>query len=420
MTAILTPAERSSFKACRRAWDLGARGRRNLEPAATGRPLDEDRLLRDALAVYYFPGMWDWSRAIVLPLVTQALTKAVAHERDHLGSQLPPDFEERAANMAQLLAAYLEWAPSVERLAPVLVEVDYEVDMPDPSRPDTGLLTAAGDYVRYRGRVDLLAVDEHDAYWVLRHRVVEDWTDFEALLRDEEAVAACWAWEHFYIGMQIAGTIHNELRLPGGTEADGAGPRPRTTPHPSSRHERGGVPQHEGSGGGRSIPQHRRLYAQANEPDEPERTVRDDGPWFRRTWIRRSRAEIEQAGRQLAGEALEILGGSVAVFPSPSEPTCGPCPFRAPCLAMYEGGDAEAILAADYRPRAPGELVEGRLGGVSWSTGRGAAPPRFFAWRQPGRPGHHGALSRRTQGLVTRVCSLSKAAPPAWSFVPGA
>lgn len=376
MVAILTPGDRAAFKTCRRAWDLGAQGRRNLEQAAAAAgPLDADRLLRDALAVYYFPGMWDWSRAIVLPLVTQALTKAVARERDHLGSLLPADFEERAAGVARLLAAYLEWAPSVERVAPVLVEVDYEVDMPDPSETDTGLLTAAGDPVRYRGRVDLLAVDEHDAYWVLRHRVVEDWTDFEALLRDEEAVAACWAWEHFYIGMNIAGTIHNELRLPAGPAAGGAGPRAAVQPVPG--HERGGVPQHEGSGGGRSIPQHRRLYARASEPGAPERMVREDSPWFRRTWIRRSRAEIEQAGRQLAGEALEILGGSAAVFPSPSEPTCGACAFRAPCLAMYEGHDAEAILAANYRPRAPAELVEGRLGGVSWSTGRGAAPPRF-------------------------------------------
>ncbi len=374
MVAVLTPSDRAAFKACRRAWDLGAQGRRNLEPAAVDPPLDADRLVRDALAVYYFPGMWDWSRAIVLPLVAQALSKAVARERDQLGSLLPPDFEERAGGMARLLDAYLEWAPSVERLAPVLVEADYEVDLPDPSQPDTGLRTASGDHVGYRGRVDLLAVDEHDAYWVLRHRVVEDWTEFEALLRDEEAVAACWAWEHFYIGMNIAGTIHNELRLPAGAEPDR---RARPVPPPASDHERGGLPQHEGSGGGRSIPQHRRLYAQASEPGELERTVRDDGPWFRRTWIRRGRAEIEQAGRQLAGEALEILGGTVAVFPSPSEATCGPCAFRAPCLAMYEGGDAEAILAADYRGRPPAELVEGRLGGVSWSTGRGAAPPRF-------------------------------------------
>ena len=32
---------------------------------------------------------------------------------------------------------------------------------------------------------------------------------------DEEAAAACWAWEQDYIGMEIAGTIHNEVRIDG-------------------------------------------------------------------------------------------------------------------------------------------------------------------------------------------------------------
>jgi hypothetical protein len=107
--------------------------------------------------------------------------------------------------------------------------------------------------------------------------------------------------------------------------------------------------------------------------------VREVGPWFRRTWIRRSRGEISQAGRQLALEAREVFNPTVAVYPSPSPSTCGNCPFAAPCLALYEGRDAEAraILDSSYRRRPDEELVEGRLGGVTWSTGRGAAPPRF-------------------------------------------
>ena len=36
---------------------------------------------------------------------------------------------------------------------------------------------------------------------------------------DEEAAAACWAWEQDYIGMEIAGTIHNEIRVDGQFES---------------------------------------------------------------------------------------------------------------------------------------------------------------------------------------------------------
>jgi hypothetical protein len=44
---------------------------------------------------------------------------------------------------------------------------------------------------------------------------------------------------------------------------------------------------------------------------------------------------------------------------------------------MRAGTDAEPLLAAGYRTRPAPELVEGRLGGQTWSMNRGARPPRF-------------------------------------------
>jgi hypothetical protein len=383
MVAILTPAERERFKECRRAWDFEAPGRRNLEPMVSVDPPDVDRWIRDALAVYYFPGMWDWTRAVVIPLVTQALDKAVARDRARLSPDLPPGFEGRADAAGRLLRAYLDWAPTVERLAPVLVEVPYAADLLDPVRSDTALFTSSGQHISYRGRLDLLGVDEHDAYWIVRHRVVKNWTPLDSLIRDEEAVAACWAWSQYYIGMEIAGTIHNEMRLPTRGRAEGTGTPSGTGAtgrewEPAT--ERGGVAQHEASGGGRSVPQHRRLYAQASEPVDPEPVVHDVGPWFRRTSIRRSRAEVQLAGRQVASEARELFNPEVAVYPSPSEAACRRCAFAAPCLALFQGrvGEAEGIVGSCYRLRPDDEVTEGRLGEVTWSTGRGAAPPRFF------------------------------------------
>ena len=168
-----------------------------------------------------------------------------------LGPEQPPGFDRRAQAARQLLAAYVEWAPGIERLAPVLVEVEYAANLADPEQPDGALFTRGDEHVSYRGRVDLLGVDEYDAYWIMRHRVVREWTPLSTLRRDEEALAACWAWPQHYIGMEIAGTIHNEMRLPtaapSGDDADplsADGARPTASP----------VRQHEGSGGGRSVP----------------------------------------------------------------------------------------------------------------------------------------------------------------------
>src|SRR5690349_20672499 len=52
----ITPGDRAWFARCRRAWDLGARARRNLEHMAPVQPDPLGHAFRRALAVYYYPG----------------------------------------------------------------------------------------------------------------------------------------------------------------------------------------------------------------------------------------------------------------------------------------------------------------------------------------------------------------------------
>src|SRR6185312_2877997 len=120
-----------------------------------------------------------------------------------------------------------------------------------------------------------------DEYWVLRHQIVDDWRFVDELLLDEDAIAACWAWEQDYIGMQIAGTIHNEIRLDVSTEPAGDSDTDGVRP----------VAQHEPSGGGRSIPQHVRTAVRETELTGGRVEQRTAG-MLRRSRIRRSREEI--------------------------------------------------------------------------------------------------------------------------------
>ncbi|MGH9294385.1 MAG: hypothetical protein ACRD0B_03555 [Acidimicrobiales bacterium] len=139
--------------------------------------------------------------------------------------------------------------------------------------------------------------------------------------------------------------------------------------------------QHEPSGGGRSIPQHRRLTARAAEPEGGPRVEEELGPGLRRVWVRRSAAEIAAAGARLEQELAAMTAPGVLCYPNPSVANCTACPYLRPCLAMNEGGDGEAVLAAGFAPRPGGERPERRLGLVTWSTGRGAAPPGFDSER---------------------------------------
>jgi hypothetical protein len=381
MAVVVTAADRTSFRRCRRQWDFGAGMRQDLEPVHRPAVPDLDRAVRDAVAVYYFPGMWDWDRGVRLPLVGQELERALTRQRQRAGagqgSASAENWREALDEGQALLARYIRWAPRTDRFAPVLVETDFEVDVLDPVRPDAALVTGAGELIRYSGRVDMLAVDANDAYWIVRHRVVDaDWPPTEQLIADEEALAACWAWEQFYIGMAIAGTIYNELRIPP--------TRPRRWPRPRMRPRTAAalpaVRQHEPSGGGRSVPQHRRMYAQAREPKRVKPIEQLEADVFRRTWVRRDPADVKEAGRRLGTDVAEMICEDLAIYPEPGNEKCPPCSFRTPCQAMQEARDETQILRTGYRKRPPQPPEEGRLGGRAWSTGRGAVPPKF-----PGR-----------------------------------
>jgi len=383
MSFVITTADRASFGRCRRQWDFGAGTRQNLQARQPPAAADLDRALRDALAVYYYPGMWDWDRGVRLPLVIQGLERALARQRERCGDAADAGrWHEPLEAGRELLARYFEWAPTVDRFAPVLAEAAYEVTVLDPERSSAGLVTAAGEAVRYRGRVDLMAVDRHDAYWIVRHRLVDgNWAPTEQLVADEEALTACWAWEQFYLGMAITGTVWNEMRRPSPSSPPPARPRPAPRRWLRLRARPAGpqpvVREHEPSGGGRSIPQHRRMYAQARRPrwvDPVEQHVTGE---FRRTWVRRSPADVAQAGRQLGADVAEMTRRNPSIAPNPSDQHCPVCPYLDPCLTLSAGKDAGPVLSSGYRTRPPESLQEGRLGGGAWSTGRGAAPPRF-------------------------------------------
>ena len=409
MAYRFTPADRGAFKRCRRQWDFGARERQGFEPARPAPALDLDLAVRDALAVYYFPGMWDWQRSVVLPLVLQGLARS-------LGRQPAAGADDLAAGEA-LLRRYFEWAPRVDRFSPIQVEGGFEVNLPDPAGGDRELVLADGRPIRYQGRADLLAGDEHDRYWVVSHRLVDRFGTDDDLLLDEELVAACWAVERFYPGMRVAGTMHNELLAPAAPAVGGR----RPAAHGSAGRRRsastsGASPSMSPAAGAGRCPMPAAVPPGAVRPTRrpwPARATGSSG----RTRILRDRAELEAMGARLAAEALEMVDPGLRLYPSPAPEHCGSCQFVAPCLAMERGDDVRAVLEAGYRDRGPERVEPGRLGAATWGTGRGAAPPRF----EPPIPGlERGAAgSRRGRRSSKRAPAVARASvatrSPPWA-----
>lgn len=357
---VIGPGEREWFRRCRRAWDFGSPNRRNLEPQDSS-GVDLAGAVRMAMAVWYFPGMWEWPRAIVQPRAMQAFEEA---------AEGGPASQEDIESGRAMLERYFAWAPTVDAFAPVRVEADFEAGVPDVRTPGSELVDADGQHVRYHDRIHLLIVDSRDTYWVVEHRLASDgWADRDELLLAERPLSATWGWEHWYLGMEFAGTVHNELRLDGApSRADDDPGESRPARHPRARDWA------RSRAAGRA--------AQAVE-DDTDVVVEEGGGWFRRTWIRRTRTEVGGVGARISAEVLDMLDPDLRLYPSPTPEHCGRCDFRAPCLAMNEGTDVEAILGDTYRLRKERGPEEGRLGGGSWSMNRGAAPPP--GWRSPPR-----------------------------------
>ena len=269
--------------------------------------------------------------------------------------------------------------------------------VPDPAEPSSGLVTAAGAAVRYRGRIDLLAVDQYDAYWIVRHRLVTGgWRPAAEVADDAEAVAACWAWEQFYLGMTITGTVSNELRLdavpppragPGGRPGWRRRPWPRLAGlagrlgrRPAGRPVR----QHEPSGGGRSLPQHRRMYARARAPAAADRVTMQAGPGFRRIWVRRSRAEIDAAARGLAADAATMLAPGWPCRRAHRRRTARPAHSAAPARRCWRARIPGRCCA---RATGRGRRTAWRKGGSAAVRGGWAGAPRRLGSAGPPGPG---------------------------------
>ncbi|MGH9095102.1 MAG: hypothetical protein ACRDXE_08070 [Acidimicrobiales bacterium] len=321
----ISAEDRGLFKRCRRAWDFGARSRRALRPKPEDQQVSRgpgrlEQAVGKALDVYYYPGMWAWDRSIVVPLVHRALDEALRPP----GAPAAEEGEVAAGHA--LLDAYAAWAPTHDHFTPVQVATEIAVNVADPVISDDDLTTPDGVPVSYATWLDALVVDDDNRPWLLRHRVGNApfmHPDVAAL--DETALTDAWAWEVYSLYPRMAGVLFTEVmtRAPASTGREAAGPP------------------------------------------------------FRRHVVGYSREELAAAGRQLAREALDMTDPGLALYPNPTIANCGGCAFRDPCRIMRAGGDPGPVLDARYEPRPEAPLVEGRLGGHTWSMNRGARPNRF-------------------------------------------
>jgi hypothetical protein len=366
-----------AFLACRTAWDFGARVRRNLVPIAPPQVFNFDKAVHEALAVYYFPAMDEWNRAIVRPLAMQGFARSMHQDREiyekvaAVTEAQEEDWQRHLVLGQALLDRYFTWALTVDEFDSIFSDEELWVPVEDPANPGEGMVTPDDRTIRYLGRMDQLISDPQDEHWIVEHRLVQGgWTDPFHFFVDATALTHAWAFEWAYPHIKIAGTVYNELR----TDApDFLAGRPGTV-------SEGMVEERDR----RTMQGVRRVYVRRNYTSDvgtdtgDERAVDDETGVakqetdprlnFRRTYLRRSRASIRRAGVELGRRTSEMRDPDVRIYQTPTPGNCSRCLYRRPCIAGQSGHeDLDAVLAAEYRTRTEAEFEEERL---RWSAAR--------------------------------------------------
>ena len=389
-TFILRQREMDAFLACRTAWDFGATVRRNLVPIAPPQIFDFEKAVREALAVYYFPAMDEWNRAIVRPLAMQGFVRSMQQDRQlyEKSAVVTPtqeeDWDRHLALGQALLERYFTWTLTVDEFDSVFSEEELWAPVPDPANPGKGMVAADGRTIRYWGRIDQLISDPQDEYWIVENRLVQGgWTNPFHFLVDSTALTHAWAFEYAYPHIKVAGTVYNELRTDAPDLLTGS-PGPETDGPVVERDPRT-------MQGVRRVFIRRNYTSEADDAgDEPSGETRvvkqenDRRSMFRRTYVRRSRASICRAGLDLGRRTVQIQDPDVRIYQNPRPENCSRCLYRRPCIVGQSGDeDLEAVLAAEYRTRTEAEFEEERL---RWSAARKGTRASLGGVRTEWRP----------------------------------
>jgi len=167
----IDPEQRASFKRCRTQWHFAAPQRRALEPVEGARAV-RAAALKDALAVYYYPGTWDWQHELKQSLVHKAVARSLAdapglieatsrlldrYDAEHRLTEALPKMAE-AASSSQLKQAFqdhlTETRGHVARLEQVFRAINTEPER-TTCQAMKGLVAEGEEMIKAKGDPDI-------------------------------------------------------------------------------------------------------------------------------------------------------------------------------------------------------------------------------------------------------------------------
>jgi hypothetical protein len=348
-------SDRLSFKGCRERWNFLSDIRMGYKPIETPRPFEFGSAFHSAMQWRYNPPTWHLRKTPhLLEGSIQAFRNSMADSKKRylrlkqMEALDPEDQEKYLVDLdlgEGMLRHYFEWVELKgfdDYITPIGVEIGFSVPIFDSLEEQDDLLPhMRGFVIVYRGRIDLIVIDQDGRLWILDHKTASRFRDnLGHLEMDEQLGSYNWGFER-QTGRAVAGNIYSEVYK--------AYPVPPTENSTVRLGRRFSVNKNQAT----SYEVYKQHLIANNEPlelyeDFLNYLKLEAHPYVRRTQVHRSQTELRLLHERIKAETLDMFDPGLRIYPHPGPFKCEWCPMRPPCLAKMEGQDFQWILDTNY------------------------------------------------------------------------
>jgi hypothetical protein len=365
------------------------------------------------MEVWYDPDMWGIDRDVAITLAKQKFRLECLEQRNaymmkmrltSLEPEVEADYNERIALGLGMLEQYAKVSIQLDgNFRPVYVEKAFEVpikgplgetiwckcercwtkyvtwyDTEDGKRHEAERLAkAAGERyqpeftikivdrqfgsqhwkmwqglpVTYGGRVDMLAIDTLERYWIFDWKTAARLSTGEPnapddyLFLDSQITSYCWAFK--VLGLNVAGFVYHEQK-----KAIPVEPEPLKTARLGRMYSTNKQMDCDWETYERTVSENDVDGYEHGRYDEFIQYLKDFGGVFhKRHQIERTHTELVNAGLDIYNEALDMTDPDLRIYPAPGRFACGFCAFQDPCLGKNRGDDYLYTLDTMFEKR---------------------------------------------------------------------
>jgi hypothetical protein len=363
---------RRSFRGCRRRWDWVFR--QNIYPVTTARPLEFGVAFHKGMEALFNPTTWKFPDNILLALAEKAFVEVCEKQRKEylrvkdlyaLEDDEQHDYDERIDLGRGMLRYFVtRQLPKIrEEFVPTHVEVSFDVPLLDAKGNQIyckcnecrrlfaklGGGRWKGNPLVYSGRVDLIVHDMQGGYWIWDWKTALQLSGNEMFLElDDQVASYCWALR-CGLGLNIRGFIYHEQRK--------AYPKP---PKQNKNRRLGRIFSVNVNQATdyetylATVLEHdKEAYEEGCYDDFLEWLKTDGTDYYRRFVITKNDIQLENIGRDLLAESLDMIAPNLSIYPMPGKFSCSGCAYQTPCISKNSGLDYEYTLATLFAKMEP-------------------------------------------------------------------